>query len=192
MMGTERSYEENEALETHTLASSDEHGESSPSLLKLDPGVGIWSIIVFVVLLALLKKFAWGPIVTSIDEREKTIRDSLDKAKEAQNESRRIADQQNKVLSEAKTEAAEIIQNAKNVAEEIAQKIKMDAEGEKTRIVESGFHEIESMKKAAILEIKTQTSALAIQIAEKLIQKSLDDAAHKAYVDNLIQEYEGR
>ncbi len=176
----------------HLLSSSAEGAGSgeTPSLLSLDPGVGIWAIVVFVCLLLVLKKFAWGPIINSIDEREKNIRDSLDKAKQAQNESKQIANEQNKILSEAKAEAAQIISQAKTAAEEFANKIKVDAQEEKNRILDSGLREIESAKQAAISSLKKETGDLAIEIAGKLVGQVMDAQKHKEYVDKLIEELE--
>jgi len=171
-------------------ASSEANSHESPSLLKLDPGVGVWAIVVFLCLLFILKKLAWGPIINSIDEREKNIRDSLEKARQAQNESREIANEQNQILSDAKLEATRIIQSAKKVAEEMAGKIKQEGQEEKNRTVESGIKEIEAAKLSAISDLRKQTGNLAIEIAGKLIGSSMDDDKHREYVDNLISEIE--
>ena len=182
----------NAQAQSHILiasSSGDEHTES-PGLLNLDPGVGIWAIVVFVCLLVVLKKFAWGPIISSIDEREKSIRDSLDKAKQAQNESKEIANEQNKILSDAKLEAASLIKKAKITAEEMANKIKTEGQDEKNRIVESGLKEIEAAKQSAIASLRKETGDLAIEIAGKLIGESMNDDKHREYVDNLINEIE--
>ena len=171
-------------------SSADPTHEESISIFKLDPGVGLWAIVVFAGLLIILKKFAWGPIISSIDEREKNIRDSLDKAKQAQNESKEIASEQKKILSDAKLEAASIIQKAKSTAEELSNKIKQDGLEEKSRIVDSGLKEIEAAKQSAIADLKKKTADMALEIAGKLIGQSMDDNKHREYVDNLINEIE--
>jgi F-type H+-transporting ATPase subunit b len=174
------------------LNSETSHGShhETPSLFKLDPGVGIWALVVFALLLFILRKFAWGPILASVSEREKTIRDSLEQAKQAQNESKKIAQEQNQILAEAKSEAATLIQNAKASAEEYAQKIKSDAAEEKQQTLDAGIKEIELAKQEAIRSLKQETGSIAIEIAEKLIHQSLDDAKHKELVDKLIEEIE--
>ncbi len=172
-------------------ASTEAHGGHSDeplSLFKLDPGVGIWALVVFAILLYLLKKFAWGPIISSIDEREKSIRDSLDKAKQAQNESKRIANEQNEILGESKSEAAKILKQAKDTAESLAKKIKQEAQYEKDKILESGLKEIEAAKINAIESLKKETADLAIFLAEKLVQESMNEEKHKIYIDKLIEE----
>ncbi len=166
------------------------NGGPAASLFKFDPGVAIWTIIVFVLLLTLLKRFAWGPIISSIEEREKTIRDSLDRANKAQNESKRIANEQNEMLTQAKSEAFAIIQQAKNSADEFSKKIKTEALEEKEKIVASGKKEIESAKNSAIVSLKKETANLAINIAEKLIQQSMDDEKHHALIEKEIDSLE--
>jgi F-type H+-transporting ATPase subunit b len=172
----------------HTTAAHEAHGGETPSLFKLDPGVGVWALVVFVCLLLILRKFAWGPIIASIDEREKNIRDSMDKAKQAQNESKRIANEQNEIFKEAKLQAASIIQEAKSTAETLANKIKKEAMEEKTRIVESGMKNVETAKAAAMSSLKKDTADLAINIAENLLNESMDDEKHRIYVDKVIDE----
>lgn len=170
------------------------HGKADhkPSLLSLEPGVAIWALVVFALLFFLLKKMAWGPMLQSIDEREKAIRDSLDKANEVQNESRRIAEEQAKVLSAAKVEANALIQGAKQSADELKRKITESAQEEKARILESAGREIEAAKAAAIADLQKSAGEMSISIAEKLIRQSLSDEAHRRLVDQLIDELPAR
>ena len=172
--------------------SVEQHNQAeAPSLLKLDPGVGIWAIVVFVILLLLLKKFAWGPIITSIDERDKSIRDSLEKAKQTHHESKKIAAEQGLILAEAKSESAKFVQQAKEMAESISSEIRAEAKKEKQRIIDSGIKEIEAAKIAAVNSIKMEMADMAISIAEKLLQESLDTEKNRMYVNKLINEYQG-
>ncbi len=162
--------------------------EHSPALLSFDPGVAIWTWFVFFILLFILKKTAWGPILSAIESREKNLRDSLEKAKEAHLESRRIAEEQNKILNEARGEAANIVQSAKAVAEELKKKLENSANEEKARILESARKEIDVAKKMAMDDLRRTAAGLALDVAEKLIAKSMDDAEHKELVDKLITE----
>ncbi len=179
--------ESSPAGETHAETSA-ESGHGDPKLMTFDPGVGIWSIVVFVVLLLILKKMAWGPILASVDEREKRIKDSLDKANQIQIESKRIGEEQNKILTEARAEASALLQNTRQASEELRKKLEEAAHAEKSRILESAKREIDIAKSAALSELKKTTADLAIQVAEKLLQQSLDDAKHRQVVDQLINE----
>lgn len=178
-------------METHaeTTATVAVEGHSQmPPLLRFDPGVGVWTIITFVLLLLILKKFAWKPILDSLDERDKTIQGSLDQAANIQKENARLAEEQKSILAEARVQAAQIVQIARESAENLKQGMEASAQEEKRRIVASAAMEIESSKQAALAELKKTTADLSIGIAEKLIRQNLDDAKNRALVDQLIQE----
>ena len=177
-----------ESRELNASTVHDARVNEPPTLFKLDPGVGIWAIIVFFLLLLILKKFAWGPIISSIEDREKNIRDSLDKAKQAQNESKRIANEQNAIINQAKSEASSIVQQAKNASEELANKIKNEALEEKSRIIESGVKQVESTRAATMSTLKKDTAGLAINIAEILLRETIDSKKHRKYVEKAIEE----
>jgi F-type H+-transporting ATPase subunit b len=166
-------------------------GNSLPPFLRFDPGVGIWTIITFLLLLVVLKKLAWKPILESLDEREKTIKLSLDQAQKLQGENARLAEEQRRILDGARTEAAGLVQAAREAAEALRQKVEQAAQAEKARILASAQQEIETHKRAALAELRKTTADLSIQIAEKLIRQNLDDAKNRALVDQLIAEVGG-
>ena len=163
-----------------------EHAE--PKLLSFDPGVGIWALVVFAILLLLLKKFAWKPILDSLDAREKAVQGSLDQASRIQAENAKLAEEQKRILAEAKAQAGQIVQIARESAEGLKKSVEAAAQEEKQRIVASASQEIEASKQAALAELKKTTADLSIGIAEKLIRQNLDDAKNRALVDQLIQE----
>ncbi len=166
------------------------HGEAGglPAFLRFDPGVWCWTAIVFVVLLFILKKMAWKPIIAAIEERDKTIKDSLTEAARIQEEGKRIAEEQNRILTAARHEANALLQSSKQAAEDLRRKLEQAAQEEKTRIIASATQEIDASKRAAMAELKRTTADLSIQIAEKLIRTSLDDSKQRALVDQLINE----
>ncbi len=180
--------------ETHSEVAVAGHEEKGglPPFLRFDPGVWIWTMIVFLGLLFILRKMAWKPILASIDEREKTIKESLDQAARIQEESKRISEEQNKILAAARTEAHALIQSSRQAAEDIRRKLEQAAQEEKARILASAHTEIEASKRAAIAELRRTTADLSIQIAEKLIRANLDDAKQRALVDQLITEVNGK
>lgn len=173
--------------------SSHEGGQKTSSgLFQLDPGVSFWGVVVFLLLVLILKKFAWGPILSSIDTREKNLRESIEKAKDAHNESKKLALEQSAMLAATKLEAANIIREAKIFAEEAAHKIKEQAQIDKQKIVEAGLKEIESAKHLAISEIKIKVTDLALRSAEKLISQKLDQDAHRLYIEKIIEELDSK
>lgn len=161
--------------------------EGSP-LLRFDPGVGIWALLVFVILLLLLKKYAWAPILDALDAREKSVRESLDQAANIQAENTRLAAEQSKALAEARAEAGRIVQAAREAGEALKKSLETAAQDEKRRILASAAQEIEAQTRAAIAELRKTTADLSIQVAEKLVRQNLDDAKNRALVDQLIRE----
>lgn len=161
--------------------------EGSP-LLRFDPGVGIWAIVVFVLLLLILKKYAWTPIIDALDEREKTVRESLEQAARIQAENARLAEEQNRLLAEARAQANQVLQVARESGEALKKSLEQAAQDEKRRIIASATQEIEAQTRAAIAALQKTTADLSIGIAGKLIRQNLDDAKNRALVDQLIQE----
>lgn len=163
-------------------------GSQLPPFLQFDPGVWIWTILVFVVLLLILRKMAWKPIITSIEERDKTIKASLDQAARIQEETKRLTEEQNRILAAARSEANTLLQSSRQAADELRRKLEQAAQEEKARILASAQTEIEASKRAAMADLRRTTAELSIQIAEKLIQANLDDAKQRTLVDKLINE----
>lgn len=164
------------------------HEEGGSPLLRFDPGVGIWALVVFVLLLLLLKKFAWTPILDALDAREKSVRESLDQAANIQAENTRLAQEQAKQLAEARAQAQAIVATAREAGEALKKSLETAAQEEKQRILASAAQEIEAQKRAAVSELRKTTAELSIGIAEKLIRQNLDEAKSRALVDQLIQE----
>jgi F-type H+-transporting ATPase subunit b len=171
-----------------TAAEAHAAGSKLPPFLQFDPGVWIWTILVFVVLLLILRKMAWKPIIDSIEERDKTIKDSLDQAARIQEETKRLTEEQNRILAAARSEANTLLQSSRQAADELRRKLEQSAQEEKARIVASAQTEIEASKRAAMSELRKTTAELSIQIAEKLIQSNLDEPKSRALVDKLINE----
>lgn len=169
-------------------AATEAGAEGGSPLLRFNPGVGIWALLVFALLLLVLKKFAWTPILDALDARETAVRDSLDQATRIQAENARIQEEQARLLSEARHEAAQVIQNAREAGEVLKKTLEASAQDEKRRILATATQEIEAQTAAAVATLRKTTADLSIGIAGKLIQQNLDDAKNRALVDQLIQE----
>ncbi len=141
------------------------------------PGIGLifWMTLVFLILLFLLKKFAWGPIMSSIKEREMSISTSLAMAKQTQEEMKQLQADNEKLLKEARIERDAILSDANKIKDNIINEAKSKAKVEADRIVESALENIENEKRAALTEIKTQVAELSIEIAEKVLGAELSD-----------------
>ncbi len=141
------------------------------------PGIGLifWMTLVFILLLILLKKFAWGPIMSSIKEREQNISNSLAMAKQTQEEMKQLQSDNEKLLKQARIERDAILTEANKLKDNIINEAKTKAQVEANRIVESALENIENEKRAALTEIKSQVAELSIEIAEKVLGAELSD-----------------
>ncbi|MCB0656866.1 MAG: F0F1 ATP synthase subunit B [Saprospiraceae bacterium] len=153
------------------------------------PGLAIWSLIIFGLFWWLMAKYAFGPIARSLEKRDQDIQNALDEAKNAREEMSNLHAENERLLIEAREERAKILKEAKDVKNEIIAEARESAKVESSRIISNALAEIESQKKAALLEVKNQVGAMAIDIAEKVIRKQLEqDKEQTAYVESLIKE----
>ena len=155
----------------------------------LAPNIGLifWITLVFLLLLFVLRKFAWGPITSALDERERTIDESIKRAETALAEARQIQADNERARREAEQEAQRILREAREAAE----RIRTD-EVEKTReqirqMQSSAKAEIAQEKESALSELRTEVADLAIQAAEKILKGNMDEARQRKLVDEFIQ-----
>lgn len=141
------------------------------------PGIGLifWMTLVFVILLIILKKFAWKPIMEALREREQSISSSLAMAEQTKAEMKQLQADNEKLLAQARIERDAILNDANKVKDQIIIDARDKAQIEADRIVEAARLNIESEKRAALTEIKTQVAELSIEIAEKVLVAELSD-----------------
>ena len=146
------------------------------------PGIGLlfWMTLTFSILLFLLKKFAWKPIMESLKEREQDISSSLAMAKQTKAEMKQLQADNEKLLVMARQERDVILNEAKTTKDQIINEAKDRAQVEADRIVESARVNIENEKRAALTEIKTQVAELSIEIAEKVLKAELSNKTEQS------------
>jgi F-type H+-transporting ATPase subunit b len=156
--------------------------------MLLDPHVGliIWTIITFLVVLLVLKKFAWPQLLASLDEREKRISDALAAAEQARQEAEEVLREHRQKLAAAEEEARKIVAAAREAGANVRQTIVSQAREEAERMLDQARTSIESEKRAAIAELRRETANLAVQAAGVLIDANLDDEKNRGLVDDLI------
>lgn len=155
------------------------------------PGIGLvfWMLLSFSVVLFLLKKFAWKPILNMLHERESSIEKALQSAERAKEEMARLQADNDKILNEAKAEREKLIKEARETKERIISEAKEEAQKEALRITENARLSIEQEKKNAMKEIKNQVASLSVEIAEKILRKELSsEVKQKSLVDGLISD----
>lgn len=155
----------------------------------LAPNVGLvfWMTIVFVLLLLILRKFAWGPITSALEERERTIDDSIQRAETALAEARQIQADNERARREAEQEAQRILREARETSEQLRSE-----EVEKTReqirqMQDNAREEITREKASALAELRSEVADLAIQAAGKILKENLDETRQRKLVDEFIQ-----
>ena len=151
------------------------HGAESQQnpLVKLDPGLFIWTILTFVLLSIILAKFAWKPLLVMLDERNKSIEDSLFSAEKARKELENINQESEIILTKAKTEAQLIISDAKSAAENLKEDIVTKAKIEADSQIKKAKSQINVEKDKAMREIRSEVVNLSIDVAEKIIKKNI-------------------
>lgn len=155
-------------------------------ILTPDPGLVFWTTLSFVILLLILKKVAWKPILRALKVREEYIEFSLRDADLAKEELARISDKQKEIIEEGRHERDEIIREARDLKNEIIREAKEAAQNEAARIIQQTHEQMEREKKEAILSIKQQISVLSLDIAGKILREEL---ATKDRQESVIRQH---
>lgn len=160
-------------------------------LLIPEVGLVVFQTIAFLLLMFLLAKFAWKPVLAAIKERENSIDDALNKAELAKQEMARLTSQNEDLMKQARAERDEILKEAKILKDSIVNEAKTSAQTEGAKLIEKARIEIENQKKAALAELKGQVSALSLDIAERVLRSQLDDKAKQQdLVASLLKDVE--
>lgn len=151
------------------------------------PGLGLvfWTLLAFIVVFFILKKFAWKPILESLKERETGIATSIASAETMKGEMAALKSENEEVLAQARDERAKIIKEAKDVSDKMIADAKEKARGEFDRIVSEAQAAITQQKNAALIDVKNQVGNMVIEVAEKVLRRELSD---KAVQENYIKE----
>ena len=155
------------------------------------PSIGLvfWTLVSFLVLLVLLKKLAWKPMLGAIHERERSIEDALNKAELAREEMSRLSNENETLMKQARIERDEILKEAKELKDQILVEAKNQAQIEGAKLIEKAKIEINNQKVAALDEVKNQVASLSIEIAEKVLRKKFDDQkTQNALVSDLLKD----
>jgi F-type H+-transporting ATPase subunit b len=159
------------------------------SLITPNPGLAIWALIIFLILIFVLGKFGFKPIAAALKEREQNIADSLAQAEKARAEMAHLTAKNEDLLNQAKEERNKILAEAREAAEKIKADMVDKAHTESMKKMSDAFREIETQKNAAIVEIKNTVGQMALKIAEQVIRKELhSQEAQKEFVNKLVKE----
>jgi F-type H+-transporting ATPase subunit b len=138
-------------------------------------GLFFWQSLLFIALILLLKKFAWGPILTAVEEREDGIKDALEAAEKAKAEMQALNADNERILAEARIERDVLLKEAREMKGKIVNEAKEQANTEADKILISAKEQINNEKMKAITELKNQVADMSIDIAEKVLKSELSD-----------------
>ncbi|MBZ5558875.1 MAG: F0F1 ATP synthase subunit B [Acidobacteriia bacterium] len=159
-------------------------------LVQPDPGLFIWTIVTFLVLLTLLAKFAWGPLLQALESRHALIKKSLDDAQQAKQELERLQQESAQIIKTARVEAEAIVSRSRSdgerLREEMKQKARSDAEG----IVRNAERQIQLETARAVQQIRREAVDLSVMIASKIIGRNLSKADNESLIEEALKQIE--
>ena len=152
-------------------------------------GLFFWQSMIFIGLLFLLRKYAWGPILSAVNERETSIKDALASAEAARTEMESLQSDNQRILKEARAEKEALLKEARSTRAELINTAKEEAQAEADKILTQAQEAIQNEKRAAINELREQVGSIAMDIAEKVLQKELENKDKQVQlIDKLIQD----
>ena len=163
-------------------------GEGGGGLYDINTGLSVWTLIVFGILVFILGKYAWGPILGAVEAREKGIQSALDEAASRNEEAARLLAEHKEQLADARRQANELIAEGKVAGETIRKEIEEKARAEAQTMVERARAEIERERDAAIAELRKESVDLALAAATRLMQENLDQDKDRAIVERYLTE----
>jgi len=155
--------------------------------LSFDPGLFMWTIVTFLIVLFILKWKAWGPLMSALDKREKDIREALSSAEKAREEADKVAEDYDEMIRKAQSEAQKIIAESKATGERVREEIKGTAEKEARDILDKTQVQIQSEKEKAVQEIKSVVVDFSLQAASKVIEKNLESEDNRRLINDAIE-----
>jgi F-type H+-transporting ATPase subunit b len=158
-------------------------------LLTPSFGLIIWTLLAFLIVFFILRKFAWKPILSSLDQREKTISDSLETAERVKAEMAQLKSENEELLAKAREERAAMLKEARETKDRIISESKEQAKIEANKIILEAQQQINVQKMAAITDVKNQVGKLVVEVTEKVLRRELkDQSSQEAHIRDLVEE----
>ena len=155
--------------------------------LSFDPGLFLWTIVTFFIVLAILKWKAWGPLINALDKREEDIREALASAEKARQDAEKASSEYEDMMRKAQAEAQQIVSEGKAAGERVKNDIQSAANDKADEIIEKAKAQIDAERRKAIQEIKSSVVDLSMDAAAKVIEKNLDSDDNRKLVDQALE-----
>lgn len=157
-------------------------------LVQPDPGLFIWTIVTFLVLLTLLAKFAWKPLLQALEHRQEMIQKSLDDAEQAKKELEQVQQESARIVAEARAEADAIITNTRADGTKLKEDLRAKARSEAESIVKNAERQIQQERDLALSQIRQEAVDVSLMIASKLIKRNLSQEDNEALIEEALKQ----
>jgi F-type H+-transporting ATPase subunit b len=157
-------------------------------LIEVRPGLMIWTIVCFLVVLFVLKRYAFGPIQQMIDTRRERIEQAIAEADNAREEARRLLEEHRKLIGQAKSESEDILTEARRVADAQRDRVRQETEEDRQRRLDETRRQIDQATAQALGQIRDEVGKLSLLAAEKITRKSIDEKDHQRLIDEALAE----
>jgi F-type H+-transporting ATPase subunit b len=161
-------------------------------LLNIEPGLIIWTVITFIILLVVLRKVAWGPVLAALEQREHTIRNSLEEAQRARQEGEQLLAQHQQMLADANRDVARLLEQGREEAERLRVSMTEQAREEAQRLTEVARREIIRERQLAMQELKNTAADLALAAAGRLLNTAMTTEDHRRLVTEFLDRFPER
>lgn len=157
-------------------------------MLEIAPNVAFWTVVNFILLLVIMRVFAWKPILSIVEAREKKIQDTLDRADKAQEEAEQKLQEYKDMIEKGKKESLEMIEQSRERAQKLHDEIVEKASNESRSLLEKAKNEIALEREKAIEEIKDKVADISVSLASKMLERAIKPEDHRELIDNAIKE----
>lgn len=157
-------------------------------LVQVDPGLFIWTIVTFLILVFLLRRFAWGPLLAALDRRQQTIAAAVDDARKTKEELERVQRESTQVLNEARREAETVLSRARSDAERFREELRTKAAAEAATITRNAERQIQQETARAIAQLRQEAIDLSVAIASKLLRRTVTREDNERLIQDVIEK----
>ena len=161
-------------------------------LVQPDPGLFIWTILTFLVLVGLLARFAWRPLLQALESRQAAIAKSLEDAQQARQELERLQRESAQMMRQARTEAEAIVSRSRSDAEALREELKQKSRVEAASIVKNAEKQIQLETARAVQQIRKETIDLSVAIASKILRRQVSKDDHEGLIEETLKQVETR
>lgn len=162
------------------------------NLLKPDVGLMFWTVITFLIMVLILKKIAWGPLLQTLEEREAKIRHDVETAERNKAEMERLRGEYERQLDEIEGRARALLSEAEQKGARVREAVLQDAESQARKIAEKTREQLEAEKERLIRELRSEVGELSVEIAEKLMRQTIDKKVQDRFVQDFMKDLDTR